>query len=253
MRRSRRRAQWVGRIFGTLAVSSLLWVLARQVPELLARMETFAVDEIEVSGTRYLSGTEAARLAGVPAGSSVWDETADWEERLTTHPLVQQVRIKRRPPGTLVFEITENSPVALVASPELEPVGADGRVLPLDLGQHRLDLPLLRVSRDPANENFSSAAGVRSLLEELERLENVDPEFRARISEAWLTDRGDIGIRLVAPDVAFYWRPPVSARRLEEGMASLTRAFSRDDGRVPDEVDLRFAEQVVVRFQERLR
>ena len=248
--RRRRRTQWAARVITTLMVSTALWVLARQVPELLSRMETFAVEDFEVSGTRYLSGTEAARLAGVTPGASVWDETEDWERRLVTHPLVEQVRIKRRPPSTLRFEITENSPVALVANPALEAVGLDGQVLPLDPGRHRLDLPLLRVSRDPADENFSSTAGIRRLLAELERLESVDPEFRNRISEAWLTERGDVGIRLVAPDVTFYWRAPVSIRRLREGMASLTHAFNKDESRTPSEIDLRFAEQVVVRFSD---
>ena len=253
MRRVRRRTQWAARIITTLMVSTVLWVLARQLPEWLSRMETFAVEDFEVSGTRYLSGVEAAELAGVLPGASLWDETEGWERRLVEHPLVEQVKIRRRPPGTLRFEIKENSPVALVANPALEAVGLDGQVLPLDPGQYRLDLPLLRVSRDPTDANFSSTAGIRRLLAELERLQGVDPEFRNRISEAWLTDRGDVGIRLVAPDVTFYWRPPVSIRRLREGMASLTRAFNREEMGTPSEIDLRFEEQVVVRFAEGAR
>lgn len=253
MRRVRRRKQWIGRVILTLLVSGAVWVITRQIPELLAGMESFDVENYEVVGTRYLTGRQAADLAGIEPGASVWDETDGWEHKLGENPLVEHVTIRRRPPRTLRFEIKENSPVALVASPTLEAIGRDGRVLPLDPGQQRLDLPLIRVSRDPADENFSSTAGVRRLLAELERLESVDPEFRARISEAWLTERGDIGIRLVAPDVAFYWQPPVSLRRLREGMAGLTHAFAREGSRVPGEVDLRFAEQVVVRFTSKSR
>lgn len=246
MRPARRRVRWLGRFAFALLVSSALWLLARQTPRLLGHLALFELESFEVTGTRYLTGVQVAEAAGVTKGASLWDDTGEWEERLRAHPLVEAVRIHRRPPGTLLFEIDENTPVAFVASPTLEPIARDGRLLPIDPAVHRLDLPVLRASLDPADERFASSGSLRILLEELQRLESVDAEFRERISEAWLTERGDVGIRLVAPAVTFYWRAPLGMRRLAEGMSALTHAFEAERG-TPTEVDLRYADQVVVR------
>ncbi|MEZ4414906.1 MAG: FtsQ-type POTRA domain-containing protein [Gemmatimonadota bacterium] len=251
--RARRRTRWVGRFAFALLVSSTLWVGARQLPRALAHMELFGLSNFEVTGTRYLTGVEAAEIAGITAESSLWDDREAWEERLRAYPLVENVRVRRRPPSTLRFEIVENKPVAFVSAATLEPIGTDGRLLPIDPSVHRLDLPVLRASLDPSDPQFASSGALRVLLGELARLESVDSEFRERISEAWLTERGEVGIRLVAPDVTFYWRAPVSARRLSEGMAALTHAFEPGSRPDPTEVDLRFADQVVVRFGRQRR
>jgi hypothetical protein len=58
---------------------------------------------------------------------------------------------------------------------------------------------------------------------------------------------GAVAVRLVAPDVELLLPPRVPLGRLREAEAALTHALSVAPGRMPAVVDLRFADQVVVR------
>jgi hypothetical protein len=173
----------------------------------------------------------------------VWDDPAGWEAGLGAHPLVRSARVRRRLPGTLVLVVEEREPVALVATPTLEQVDAEGRILPLDPSAHQLDLPLLDVGAPGPDADAPRAA----LAAEADRLTRVDPEFAARISELRRDDRGDLVARLEDPAVSFRFRPAVTARRLREGVLVLSDATAQGGGSPPMAVDLRFADQVVVR------
>jgi hypothetical protein len=208
----------------------------------VAATEVFRVSALELEGGRFLSLEEAAAAAGVPKDASVWDDPAAWEAGLARHPHVRTARVRRRLPGTLILVVEEREPVGLVATPTLEPVDAEGRLLPVDPSAHALDLPLLNVGAGPDAEALRVA-----LAAETDRLQRVDPEFTARISELVRDEKGDWVAHWGEPAVSFRFRPSVTARRLREGVLVLADATAERDGSPPLAVDLRFAEQVVVR------
>src|SRR6185436_6494915 len=98
----------------------------------LAHLDFFRVRRIELQGASHLSVEEAEEAVAIPQGSSVWDDPSEWEARLARHPLVREAHVERRLPRTLVLVVTERDPVALLPTPMLVPVDAEGRVLPLD-------------------------------------------------------------------------------------------------------------------------
>jgi cell division septal protein FtsQ len=210
----------------------------------VAASEVFRVSAVELEGERFLSLAEAAAAADIPREASVWDDPARWEAGLAAHPLVRTARVRRRLPGTLILVVEEREPVGLVATPTLEPVDAEGKILPLDPSAHALDLPLLNPGADVDGEAGASRA---ALAAETDHLQRVDPEFSARISELTRDDRGDWIARWGEPAVSFRFRSSVTARRLREGVLVLADATAEGDGSPPAAVDLRFAEQVVVR------
>jgi len=221
-----------------LALAALL--AQERVPEALVAMETFKVAGVELEGARHLTRGEALAAAAIPAGASVWDDLTPWEAGLAGHPLVRSARIRRRLPATLVLVVEEREPVALLPTPTLEPVDQEGRLLPLDPAGRPLDLPLLEV--DSADHR-----AVRLLASELARLGRVEPAFLGKVSEAAVDDRGDLVARWGEPLVAFLFSPQVPSRRLREGVRALEDATERRDGKPPASVDLRWADQVVVR------
>lgn len=89
----------------------------------------FFVDSIEVSGTRHLNRDAVLSLARVPGGTSLLrlDKRAV-RTRIEADPWVASVVISRRLPGTLVIELTEREPAAVIDSggTELWVVSADG-------------------------------------------------------------------------------------------------------------------------------
>jgi cell division septal protein FtsQ len=226
--------------------------LLSRVPEVLRSVEAFHVREVRVEGTRFLSRTEAIRFLSLPPGTSVWDDLEPLEERLETHTLVEDVRIRRRLPSTLLLEVEEEEPVALVATPALEPVDEVGRLLPIDPAWHRLDLPLLL---PPGGEAGVLGPAERKLLAgEMAKLARTDPAFLARISDATLGRNGKVRVRIWDRDrregsmVTVHFSPGLSSRRTQEGLRVLGDARARFGEARVVALDLRYDDQVVVRL-----
>jgi cell division septal protein FtsQ len=185
----------------------------------------------------------------VPVGASVWNDLEPWEFGLRRHPLVRDASVRRQLPGTLVMEVVERMPVALIPTPVLEPVDATGRLLPLDPASYRLDLPVLRPFLEGAREDLPLTPGqVRILAKEVARLAVEDPRFMGVVSEVSLDSRGGMAAKLTDPPVEVLFRPPLSGRRIQEGLLAMADAMEREAERSVEAVDLRYADQVVVRF-----
>ncbi len=215
----------------------------------LAESDFFRVEEIRLEGHRYLDQEEVERMLGVGPASSVWDDLDVLSSRLRRHALVEDAQLRRRLPGTLVVQVDERTPVALLATPALVPVDRDGRVLPIDPAQHRLDLPLLEPYRDPWEEGVElTPRQTRILAREAAHLAEADPGFLAGVSELAVDPRGDVLIRLADPRVTLRYRPPAATARLRQALRVLEDALERDRQRTPGTVDLRYRDQVVVRF-----
>lgn len=226
----------------------VLVTLGRKVPEALAGSELFEVDGFALEGARFLTLDEAVTTAAVEPGASIWDDPSAWEARLEAHPLVRRAEVHRRLPGTLVFEVEEEEPVALVPTPVLEPVDGEGHYLPLDPATHRLDLPVVRPLRERGAPERPTEARVRPLARAVERMRR-DPVFFGRVSEVSQQRDGSLQVRWGAePEITFLMSEGADPRRMGEGMRVLAHALEVDRRGVPRAVDLRYADQVVVRY-----
>jgi hypothetical protein len=220
---------------------------AERLPGLLERMDVFQISDIEVLGLRYMDREDLVRTMAVLPGSSVWTDTEIWEDRLAMHPMVKTVLIERRIPDRLRISVTERQPVALAPTPTLEPVDIEGFRLPLDPSEHRLDLPVLATTATPARGASMFPAEVRGLAAEVGRLMGADTVFAQRVSEVGWAPDGAVTLTWTEPRVTFVLHVGTSSSRLMEGQAALADAAVRAPGAMPNEVDLRFADQVVIR------
>jgi cell division septal protein FtsQ len=191
---------------------------------------------VEVTGARYANPDEIVSRLRIDSTASVWDNVEPLEELVRQHPSVREVRIKRRLPGTLVVEVAENPPVALVqaggARGGLVAVDETGRTLPVDPTAVDVDLPVLR-TRD--------SVALKLLGEVREAL----PGLFARIGDVRRTG-GDVAIRLEPGARTVLAPSSVSVERLSEIIpveADLARRKV-----APSEIDLRYKDQVVVRL-----
>ncbi len=232
--RVRRRVRRIGLVLVLLAaVTSPLWY-----QPVLGSLDFFRVRRVEVTGARYASPDEIVSRLRIDSAASVWDDVAPLEERVRLHPSVRDVRIVRRLPGTLVVEVTENPPVALVqtagAKGGLVAVDQSGRTLPIDPTATDVDLPVLRV-RD--------TVALRLLGEIREAL----PGLFARIGDVSRTARGDLAIRLTEPVARLVLAPAdVSIDRLAEIIPVEADLERRKASAV--ELDLRYKDQVIARL-----
>ncbi len=216
------------------------------LPDALAELEFFRARDYRVTGTRLLQEQQVLATAAISPLASVFDDLTSIELRLERHPLIRRARVTAELPGTLVVTIEERIPVGFVAGPVLEPVDRDGQVLPLDPVEHRLDLPVLIKA---GGRGALSPTQLRVLAMEVDRLAADDPTFLAAVSEIAIDDRGD-ATAAVSGDLLLRFRPPLSNRRLRDGLAVLEHAVQRHPDKTAAVLDLRFEDQVVIGYAE---
>lgn len=235
------------RILAATLVVGGLWMGAPRVWSAVAATDTFRVRGVEISGLRYLTRSAVLRAMGVNERSNVWDNTGVWAHNVAEIPLVKSARVSRRMPGTLVVKVVERTPVALVPTPVLRPVDARGALLPIDPAEHRLDLPILYERQAPVPGSAFLPRRGRRLAGEIARLDHADAGFMDGVSEVSWQGAHTLVVRWSDPQVDFLLDAGAPARRLRDGLAVLGDAMARDPSHPPVAIDLRYADQVVVR------
>jgi cell division septal protein FtsQ len=217
------------------------------LPDAVVEHAAFHVRDVEVRGLRFLSHEAAVALLALTPETTVWSDKSVWTERLLAHPLVKEARVTRRPPHGLLLDVIERTPIALAPTPTLEPIDAEGVRLPLDPAAYRLDLPVIQTRRMPPSGSRLVPEDVRLLAAELEHLMATDTSFLQLVSSIAWDARGSVVARWTDPAVSFLLPPHASPARLREGLGALADAVAKWPDRLPDAIDLRFADQVVVR------
>ena len=220
----------LGGIVVLLAVTSRFWG-----PLLMRRMDYFRVRRVEIVGARYVAPRDILAKLHVDTTASVWDPTSALEARVASHPEIQHVVVHRKLPGTLVIEVTERVPVALVQSQGvLRAYDERGVALPIDPTRVDVDAPVL-MERDVA------------LLRLLARIKRTMPAFYARVSAVRRTGGGRDEILLELEKQPVRAMQDVSMERLAE-IAPVEEDLARKQLRAA-EIDLRFRDQVIARLQ----
>jgi cell division protein FtsQ len=140
---TKRRRRW--QIPAAIAFGVFMVLLAPLwAPLFLRRMAFFHVRHIEIVGAHYVQPREIYARLRIDTNASVWDASGPLEKRVRQHPLVQDVEIDRKLPGTLVVRLVEHAPVALVPTTDgLRALDERGVALPIDPTTADVDVPIL--------------------------------------------------------------------------------------------------------------
>lgn len=226
----RSRAMRVVRITAALIVAGGMLTSPWWARETVVKLDYFHVRQVEFEGIRFARARELVALLRVDTLQSIWQQVPPLESRLAQHPLVAQVSIERRLPGTLVAHVVERQPVALATlRGMLRPVDATGHFLPIDPARTPLDVPV--------------AEADSALLTLLDGLRQDAPATYARITQARTAGAGEF--RLWLGDLIVRTNADVTAARFRDILpveADLAR-----NGIRPTELDLRFQGQVIAR------
>lgn len=228
------RAAFRARVALLLLAGSALLLAPWWGPRALRPLAFFRVRKVEILGARYTPPAEVLERLHVDTNRSVWDPLGPLAARVRRHPQVERVRVRRRLPGTLVVELVERTPVALVAlGDDLRTVDDSGRVLPLDPSRTPVDLPIVHASpRDTAVFHLLGA------------MQRSDPRLYARLTSVRLTGRGEM--LLLVDDLPVRALTTVTLARLSD-IALVERDLARRRVR-PTELDLRYRDQVIARL-----
>jgi cell division protein FtsQ len=229
---SPRRPRWQI-VIGVLLVIAIL-VSPLWGPKLLRQFAFFRVRKVEILGARYTPPNEVLDRLHVDTLRSVWDPLGPLVQRVQTHPQVERVVVTRKLPGTLVVELTERRPVALIPGPTgLRAVDERGRTLPLDPSRTPVDAPVVTAApRDTAVYHLLGA-----MLRDA-------PRLYARISSITRTGNDEILLRVANLDVRAM--TSVTLARLSD-IEPVERDLAQRQLR-PVELDLRYRDQVIARL-----
>lgn len=201
-------------------------------PQVMRRMAFFRVRRVEIVGARYLPPSDILRRLAVDTLASVWDDFAPLERRVAAHPEVRSVRIVRRLPGTLVVQVTEHLPAALVpAADGFRVYDARGVPLPIDPARTPVDAPIL-AQRDTAILRF------------LGELRDVAPAMYGKVSAVRRTAPGELLLYVATLQVRA--GADLTVARLAE-VDAVDQDLARRQLRAA-ELDLRYRDQVIARL-----
>ena len=225
---SRARVRLVlGAAIAVLALGAPFWG-----PLLFRQLSFFRVRRIEIIGARYVSVSDILERLHVDTTASVWDPTEPLVARLASHPQLRHVTVRRKLPGTLVVEVEENPPVALVPGTDgFHAYDARGVALPMDLARTPVDAPVL-ARRD---------VGVLRFLGDLRK---EAPAIYDRVSEVRVAGADELVLDLAGTPVRAM--RDVTAARLAD-VEPVEEDLARR-GLHAAEIDLRYRDQVIARL-----
>lgn len=202
-------------------------------PLLLRRMAFFHVRRIEILGVHYLAPSDILTRLHVDTLTSVWDPTAPLVARVSGDPAIQQVFIRRKLPGTLVVEVTERVPVALVSAKDgFRVYDERGRALPIDPSRVSVDVPVL-MQRDT------------TVLRILGSMRERMPALYARVSTVARVGGDELLFQFAMQAVRAM--TDVTLERFAD-LAPVEADLRQKQLRAA-EIDLRFRDQVIARLQ----
>jgi cell division protein FtsQ len=246
--RARRRRRPPGRLLGLAAAALLLGLVAARLPWDSWRARFAVVTHVEVRGNRYLDADRVVAVARVAHGDDLLSlRPSRLRDRLLRHPRIARARVSRAWLRGVRIEVEERVPALIVDHGTPWEMDAHGVLMPPLSAGALADVPLLTgpdLERLPAGTTVTSPEVLRALAW-LEAL--VEPRLRLAggVSEIDVSASGLTalvlaqGTRVLAPPA------PPGVERLSALRVVLADLEHR--GIAAGEVDLRFADQVVVR------
>jgi cell division protein FtsQ len=228
--RSSRRWLWALLIVAVLAlVTSPLWG-----PRALSHLAFFRVRRVEILGARYTAPAELLDRLRVDTTRSVWEPLEPLEGRIRSHAQIESVTVTRKLPGTLVVQVTERHPVALVnGAGGLRAVDERGRRLPLDPSRTPVDAPI--VTAPPRDTTVYHLLGA---------MQREAPALYARLSSIRASGTDELVLQFSNLPVRAMTN--VTLARLGD-IVPVERDLLRRELRA-SEIDLRYRDQVIARL-----
>jgi cell division septal protein FtsQ len=214
--------------FAAAVLAAPLWA-----PFLMRHMPYFRVRRVEIVGARYVAPSDILSRLHVDTMASIWDPTKPLAERVAGLPDIATAVVGRKFPGTLVVQVTERTPVALVpGSGGFLVFDERGTSLRVDPSRVALDVPILS-QRDTA------------VLRLLGTMRTKMPTLYARLSEVRRVGRDELVFQLKNWPVRV--KRDVTLERLAD-IDPIEADLVRRHVRVA-EIDLRYRDQVIARIQ----
>ena len=241
------RGRHVVRVFQVLFVLAVMVGLS-QLPWQAWRHRIAAISEVRVEGAAYLDPQRIVEISGVKPGDDLFVLDRDLaRQRLLRQARIASATVERHGLTGITLRVSERRPVLLVRHGVTWEMDSTGVLLAPFSGGAVADVPLLA---GPDFEHFPEgaqllSAPVRRGLEWVRALSARELQLGGRVSEIDVTDDRSTALLLMSGTrvVSDTWPPDV--RTLSSLRVVLADLEKR--GTTPQEIDLRFEDQVIVK------
>lgn len=246
--RFKRKALRALKVLVALAILPALGYGGFRLYRVLITTQYLAIKTIKVTGAEMVRAEDAIGLSGITEGQNLFSfKAGDAIEGLKTNPWVKEAEINRNLPGTVVIEITERRPLALVRLDGLYVMDSSGAVFKKYSVEDRLDLPVVTGLTKEALEGEGGAGhDSEGLLELIAVLKSREGFNMAKVSEINVDETFGLSIYTLDEGV----RLAVGNGGFREKLDSFEKVVAARGGLVRgiEAMDLNNAGSIVVRF-----
>jgi cell division protein FtsQ len=213
------------------------------------------VQRVTVEGNRIVETAEIMQLVRIQKNTQLQDiDLTAVRKDILSHHFIKDAVVERDLPATLKITITERLPLAIVNSAEILYLDEDGVVLPHSISKQLFDLPVL----SGISPEIALAPGgtinnpdVHEALQILATSKLVSKELYHLISEVRLRSGGDIMLYAAEWGVPIIFGRGDIANKLVRLEAFWNDIVREKGSQRLQYVDLRFDDQVVVRWNQK--
>ena len=240
-------ARKLGWVFFTLSTALLFLAL---VTRWLIEHDVLLLKEVYVEGTVFTSKETIYQLAQPDFSRNIFEIDFDeMAERVKQHPLVRDADVRLRFPSSIVIQVVEREPLAVLAGEQLVAIDDSGKALPASDPKLLHDCPVITNLPAAATTDSSAASPFADVVACLRQIRENNFALYSEISEIsyspkvgiyfYLTN-GSIPVLVGADDFGTKADNLMKVYRILEQEETLSHV---------EYFDLRFRGQVVVKEQ----
>ncbi|HCV42045.1 MAG TPA: hypothetical protein DGH68_01070 [Bacteroidetes bacterium] len=212
------------------------------------------VADVRVKGTVIVPEKEILALASINKEQRLYDvDLLAAQRRIRQNSFVKSVEVNREAPNRISITVQERIPIAAIVLDNIKYLDADGFVLPPAHSENTFDLPVLTGAFQ--NAEFVSgkqfvSRDVKEALEILAAARELSDELYRRISEVHLEAGRDIVLYTAECGVPVIFGRGDAAMKLVKFDGFWKDVVPHHGAHELAYVDLRFEDQVVVRWND---
>lgn len=217
---------------------------------------SLTVQRVLVHGNSVVQTNEILQFAHVGDGARMYDlDLMKIQKDVLSHYFIKEVVVERDLPSTIRITITERTPIAMINPGELRYLDPDGVVLPHSISGELFDLPLisgLPTGVSPKVGSPLTHLDIQEALAILSTARLVNREMFHLISEVRLRNGGDIVLYTAEGSIPVLFGRGNAASKLVRLETFWNEVVRERGSHLVQYIDVRFEDQVVVRWKEQL-
>lgn len=232
-----------GFVFLAITTSALILLF---VIEWAKKQSVFAFEEIIVAGNRFISANEIRQLAKVDSKQKLFEiDLNAIEVRVEKHQLVKKATVSRRLPGSIVVEIIERQPIAVLDGAKRIAIDEDGKLLTKLSSKHAAACPL--ITGVNYSGKLSDFPEMQHILEFLRFAKMNEKNLYVQISKILYSQNSGVCFYLMPSKVKVVVGNEDFAARTSNFFVLWNHLEKENRLSAIEYLDLRFNQQVVVR------